>query len=63
MNRPNLPRLAAFSLGILILNSAWLTGPHPAALAEIEVAEEIGILNIYDEVRLRVQSARIRIPA
>ncbi len=22
-------------------NSAWLTGPHPAALAEIEVAEEI----------------------
>jgi tetratricopeptide (TPR) repeat protein len=24
MGRPNLPRLAAFSLGILILNSAWL---------------------------------------
>jgi RNA polymerase primary sigma factor len=24
-----------------MLNTAWLTGPHPAALAEIEVAEEI----------------------
>ena len=23
------------------LTSAWLTGPHPAALAEIEVPEEI----------------------
>jgi RNA polymerase primary sigma factor len=24
-----------------VVNAAWLTGPHPAALAEIEVAEEI----------------------
>ena len=28
-------------IGQTFLNSAWVTGPHPAALAEIEVAEEI----------------------
>ncbi len=28
-------------IGQTLLNSAWITGPHPAALAEIEVAEEI----------------------
>jgi RNA polymerase primary sigma factor len=32
---------SSVQIGQTFLNSAWVTGPHPAALAEIEVAEEI----------------------
>ena len=32
---------SSVQIGQTLLNSAWITGPHPAALAEIEVAEEI----------------------
>jgi RNA polymerase primary sigma factor len=38
---PDSAENTSVQIGQTALNSAWLTGPHPAALAEIEVAEEI----------------------
>src|ERR1700681_785304 len=38
---PDSAENASIQIGQTSLNSAWLTGPHPAALAEIAVPEEI----------------------